>query len=175
MESSQEIDDQTVREITDESEAIAVLRRIRQGPDESVQMYSERLLRVAEDAYPPSCQADKSGYDLVQRQLLDIFCDGLFHDYLRMKVMRANSKTFEEAVEIAMQEQNLRKRFNLRSYSNNAKLLTMNNGNEMFRNSEYHTFQAASSNVQSARQHLVTNIHTPETDTRLIEPMEIRG
>ena len=101
-------------EITNESEAMAVLRRIRQGPDESVQMYSERLLRVAEDAYPPSCQADKSGFDLVQRQLLDIFCDGLFHDYLRMKVMRANSKTFEEAVEIAMQEQNLRKRFNLR-------------------------------------------------------------
>ena len=63
-------------EITDESEAMAVLRRIRQGPDESVQMYSERLLRVAEDAYPPSCQADRSGFDLVQRQLLDIFCDG---------------------------------------------------------------------------------------------------
>ena len=111
-------------EITDESEAMAVLRRIRQGPSESVQMYSERLLRVAEDAYPQSCQADKYSYELVQKQLLDIFCDGLFHDYLRMKVMRANSKTISEGVEVAIQEQNLRKRFNLRSHNNQAPLLT---------------------------------------------------
>ena len=160
-------------EITDESEAMAVLRRIRQGPDESAQMYSERLLRVAEDAYPPLCQADKSGFDLVQRQLLDIFCDGLFHDYLRMKVMRANSKTFQEAVEVAMQEQNLRKRFNLRSHSNKAPLLTINNENEMLRNSANHAFRAASSNVQSARQQWVPNIPTLETDNCFIEPMEI--
>ena len=125
-------------EITDESEAMVVLRRIRQGPSESVQMYSERLLRVAEDAYPQSCQVDKYSCELVQKQLLDIFCDGLFHDYLRMKVMRANSKTFAEGIEVAIQEQNLRKRFNLRSDSNQAPLLP-----------------------------------SQETDTRLIEPMEI--
>ena len=111
-------------EITDESEAMAVLRRIRQGPSESVQMYSERLLRVAEDAYPQSCQVDKYSCELVQKQLLDIFCDGLFYDYLRMKVMRANSKTFAEGVDVAIQEQNLRKRFNLRSHTNQAPLLT---------------------------------------------------
>ena len=71
-----------------------------------------------------------------------------------------------------MKEQNLRKRFTLRSHSNNAPLLTMNNGNEMFRNSANHAFQAESSNVQSARHQWVPNIPSPETDTRLIEPME---
>ena len=89
-------------------------------------------------------------------------------DYLRMMLMRANSKTFQEAVEVTIQEQNLRKRFNLRSRSNNAPLLTINNENEMLRNSKNHAFQAASSNVQSARQQWVPNIPTPETDTRVV-------
>ena len=47
---------------------------------------------VAEDAYPQSCQIDKSSCEFLQKQLLDIFCDELFHDYLRMKIMRVNSK-----------------------------------------------------------------------------------
>ena len=45
---------------------------------ERVQMYSERLLRIAEDAYPPLCQKDQSGRELVQRQLLDEFLNGCF-------------------------------------------------------------------------------------------------
>ena len=49
----------------------------------------------------------------------------------------------------------------------------MNDGNEMFRISTNHAFKAESSNVQSARQQWVPNIPTPETDTRLVEPMEI--
>ena len=43
-------------EISDSNHAMAVLHMVRQGPSESVQMYSERLLRIAEDAYLPSCE-----------------------------------------------------------------------------------------------------------------------
>ena len=51
---------------------------------------------------------------IVQQQLINAFIDGLAYDYLKMKVMRENPQTLEGAVGIAMKEQNLRKRFNLR-------------------------------------------------------------
>ena len=56
-------------EISDSTHTMATLRRVRQGSSESIYVHSERLLRIAEDAYPPSCQKDQSGQDLVQRQL----------------------------------------------------------------------------------------------------------
>jgi hypothetical protein len=46
---------------------------------------------------------------LVQQQLVDIFCDGLSYDYLRLKIFGENPKTLENAIELAMKEQNLRK------------------------------------------------------------------
>jgi hypothetical protein len=55
---------------------------------------------------------------LVQQQLVDIFCDGLSYDYLRIKILRENAKTLETAIELAMKEQNLRKRLTLRSTDN---------------------------------------------------------
>ena len=104
-------------EITDNQRAMTELRKIKQMSEESVQLYSERLLRLAEDAY--SAPFDEREFKLVQKQLVDIFCDGLCHDYLRMKVMRCDPQIYEEAVEIAMKEQNLRTRFNLRSNEKN--------------------------------------------------------
>lgn len=41
--------------------------------------------------------------------------DGLLHDSLKMKLMRDNPNTFQAAVNTALQEQNLRRRFNLRT------------------------------------------------------------
>ena len=51
----------------------------------------------------------------IERQLISTFVDGLQSDGIRMKIMRDNPTTFERAVTIAMDEQNLRKRFNVRS------------------------------------------------------------
>ena len=107
-------------EITDNQRALTELRKIKQAPEESVQFYSERLLRLAEDAY--TAPFDEKEYAFIQKQLVDIFCDGLIYDYLRMKVLRCDPKSYEEAVEIAMKEQNLRKRFNLRSNAQNEAL-----------------------------------------------------
>lgn len=100
-------------EVTDPQQATALLRRTRQGPQESVQMFAERLLRIAEDAYPS--QVTNETRDIIQKQLADTFCDGLYYDYLRMKVLREDPKTFESAVQCAMKEQNLRQRFYSRS------------------------------------------------------------
>lgn len=102
----------TVRfgEIADENHAFALLQRVRQNPKESVPLYAERLMTLAGEAFP-----GQMGAAVVQRQLTNFFVDGLAHDFLKMKVMRDNSITLDRAVQVAMQEENLRQRFELRT------------------------------------------------------------
>ena len=104
---------------------MALLRRIRQGLNETVQLYSERLLRVAEDAYPLTDQ-DHESSGKIDRHLFRWFVSR----FLRYKVLREDPKTFAAAVEIAMKEHNLRKRFNLKSSNNFSTLLATNDGHE---------------------------------------------
>ena len=51
----------------------------------------------------------------IERQLIVFFVDGLHHDYLRMKVILDNPYTFQHAVRAALNELNLRKRFQIQS------------------------------------------------------------
>ena len=97
-------------DITDAHQAFAVLRKPKQKPNERVQLYAERLLNIAEDAYPLA--GDRP---VVEQQLINIFLDGLFFDYLKMKILREDPRTFEGAVQVALKEQNIRKRFSLRN------------------------------------------------------------
>lgn len=101
-------------EITDSQHALAIMRKMRQNSNESVQIFAERILQVAEDAYT----SENLEHEIIQKQLVDIFTDGLSFDFLRMKVLRENPKTLENAVQVAMREQNLRKRLALRSQDN---------------------------------------------------------
>ena len=64
---------------------------------------------MANDAF---AKVDKA---FVESQLVGFFIDGLYHDFLSMKVMRENPNTFQDAVQSALAEQNLQKRFQLRS------------------------------------------------------------
>ncbi|MEW8543127.1 MAG: hypothetical protein AB2693_06290 [Candidatus Thiodiazotropha sp.] len=98
-------------EITDHMQAFSLLRKVRQGSTENVQLYAERLLALARDAF----EGQDGNNNAVERQLIGFFADGLYHDYLRIKVMRDNPTTFQQAVRSALNEQNLRKRFQLRS------------------------------------------------------------
>ena len=66
------------------------------------------LYALANDAF---AKIDKV---VVESQLFGFFIDGLYHDFLRMKVMRVNPKTFQAAVQSALAEHNLRKRFQVR-------------------------------------------------------------
>ena len=139
-------------EITDAQQAMALLRKTKQKDTESVQIYSERLLQVAEDAYPDIQEDNKA---LVQRQLVDAFVDGLAFEYLKMKVMREDPKTLEDAISVAMKEQNLRKRFNLRKQDDSQSGSFLLNP----------TFLD-----QIRREPLTTHF---DSDPRNIEPMEI--
>ena len=51
----------------------------------------------------------------VQKQLVNFFIDGLSYDYIKIKVMRENSETLQDAVTTAMNEFNFRKRVDLRT------------------------------------------------------------
>ena len=55
----------------------------------------------------------QGGIGAVESQMIGFFGDGLYHDFLKMKVMHDNSNTFQGMVTAAMNEQNLYKRFNL--------------------------------------------------------------
>ena len=67
--------------MTDKSQALAMLRNIKQKPGESTPVYLTRLLSLTEDAIDEWSPQ-------VARQLIDIFVDGLFDDRLKLSVLR---------------------------------------------------------------------------------------
>ena len=77
-------------------------------------MYFEKFIQIAKDAYP-AVEGHEEVQTLIQKQLLDMFCDGLCHDFIRLKVLKCDPKSLQEAFEIALSEQNLHKRLNIRS------------------------------------------------------------
>lgn len=98
-------------EVTDAQLAGSMLRKTRQRKEESVQIYAERLLALAAEAYAGQNIASIE----IQRQLVGIFTDGLYHDFLKLKLLREDPQTLTVALEGAMKEQNIKKRFELRS------------------------------------------------------------
>jgi hypothetical protein len=182
---------------TDTHQALAVLRQISQKHGEPVQVYGERFLKVAELAYPDA-QAHQETKDFVQRQLVDIFIDGIGPDYLRLKLLREAPHTFERALGLAMKEQNLRRRHNMRADARGNEAWVNTRANEVWvpdpKDNEWAPNWENSSNEfpgyqnnhrqwgfthhnQEVNQRPVWNSWvqpTPgQTDARLVEPMEI--
>ncbi|VDI37075.1 Hypothetical predicted protein [Mytilus galloprovincialis] len=58
-------------EINDQHQAFAILRKTKQKHNESVQLYSERLLNLAEDAYPQA-----GARPVVEQQMMNVFLTG---------------------------------------------------------------------------------------------------
>lgn len=100
-------------EITDMQHAFVLLHKIKQRPDESVYLFAETLLTLAQDTFLG--QRGDGIATISKRQLINIFIYGLHYDYFKMKVMRDNPATLQAAIMGAMSKQNLRKCFNMRS------------------------------------------------------------
>ena len=96
-------------EVSDKQHAFSLLQKIKQKKDESVPVFGERVLSLAMQAY------DNIDAPEVQRQLVIFFVDGLFHDYVRIKVLREDPEDFQAAVTCGMTEFNFRKRVDLRT------------------------------------------------------------
>ena len=99
--------------VTDAEHASTLLKKIKQGPNRSVQMFAEEIHSLAEITYRGLHGAGARA--AIERQLISTFIDGLHSDSIKWKIMRDAPTTFERAVTLAMDEQNLRKRFNVRT------------------------------------------------------------
>ena len=98
-------------EISDAQHAFTLLHKIKQKHEENIPVFAERLLSLANQAYSD----DSLRTAEVQKQLVNFFIDGLSYDYIKIKVMRENSETLQDAVTTAMNEFNFRKRVDLRT------------------------------------------------------------
>ena len=94
-------------DVTDAQMALSLLRQVRQKQGETIQNSAEHILSLAEDAY------DNQGDNAVERQLIDIFVDGLQNDQLKMKILRDQPNTLQGALVVASNEMNLRNRVHL--------------------------------------------------------------
>ncbi len=99
-------------QVVDKHHAQQLLTRCRQGRL-NVQMYSQKLEELAQDVWSQS----ELQSTVAQRQLLNIFIEGLTNPAIRKKLMRSRAASFHEAVKLATEEQNLEIRFNLREGS----------------------------------------------------------
>ena len=97
-------------EITDSQHAFMALRNVKQEKNENVQIYAERLLSLAEQAYEGADNAR-----VTEQQLVGFFVDGLYSDRLKLKIMRDNPTTMQDAIDSARAEYNLQQRFQLRT------------------------------------------------------------
>ena len=98
-------------DIADSQHGMQVLRSSKQKPGETVQVYAERMVGLAEQAWPDESLAAP----LIQRQMIDIFIDGLQDNQIARKVLRESPATVADAVKLAVDEQNLVRKFNLRN------------------------------------------------------------
>ena len=63
--------------IVDSNFALDLLREVRQGHEESVSLYAERIYRLSHHAYTAVEMNYASSYAMTQRQLVNVFIDGL--------------------------------------------------------------------------------------------------
>ena len=96
-------------DVTDPQMALPMLRRVKQKQGETIHNYSDRISTLAEEAY------GNQGGNAAERNLIDIFVDGLLNDHLKMKIFRDQPNTLQAAIAVAVNEQNLRNRVNLAS------------------------------------------------------------
>ncbi len=98
-------------DVIDSQHAMQMLRQTRQNSGETIQSFSERVLCMAEQSYPDRPLTDP----IIERQLVDCLVDGLTDSSVARKLMREDPTTFQSAVQIAVHEQNLTKKFELRN------------------------------------------------------------
>ena len=96
-------------DLSDSQYALVTLRRLRQNPSESVQSYSEKLLELAEEAFNTLDLSNQ----YIQRQLIDIFIQGVRDDRVARKVIARQPATLDQALRLATEEQLTSRTFGL--------------------------------------------------------------
>ena len=80
----------------------SVLKFVRQGNQETIHSYAERIISIAKEAY--------LGMHIgpaIEQHMVDSFAEGLISPQLRMKILRDRSQTLQAATTITTNETNL--------------------------------------------------------------------
>ena len=87
--------------MTDPQFALSMLTQTVQKKGENIQLYAERILSLAEEAFLGQ------GGNAIERQLIVTFVDGLTNESLKMTILRKKPDNLQDAIAIATNEQNL--------------------------------------------------------------------
>ena len=94
-------------DLADQHYALNQLKKMKQETGESVQAFGERLLSLAEDAYPRQAMNQPA----LQRELIDVFIEGLRDDRTAKKLLRHRPVDIFQAIDSAMEEQQVQRVF----------------------------------------------------------------
>jgi hypothetical protein len=97
-------------ETTDHRQAFFILRNRRQKSDETIQAFSDELFTLSRKAY----QHLRGHEAFIETELIEIFIDGLRSPELQLKLLRESPRTLMDAVKIALAENDVLKRWELR-------------------------------------------------------------
>ena len=95
--------------IIDKQQAFIQLTTVRQGTNENVTSYVERLLCKADRAYGDNWRNDPR--DFIEDQLVSIFMEGLRSHEIKTKIYQQNVREIDEAIRIAKSYDLCKKRF----------------------------------------------------------------
>lgn len=158
-------------EFSDTQHCLTLLRKNKQRKDENIQVYSERVLSMAEEAFSGQFAAiaiqqndlvsqdnvvserlskivDKkseifttlsqlqkalreqhaqlaSARFALEQQLIGYFVDGLYSNKIKFRIMKENPRSVQNAMDLAVNEQNFMKRFYMRTGTNVSEGLTV--------------------------------------------------
>ena len=82
--------------VSDSMHALTLLGRIRQGRNENVQIFAERLLNLAQQAF------QDQGGPVMEQQLIGFFIDGLVSNAIKMRILRESPNTFQDAIKMVL-------------------------------------------------------------------------
>ena len=77
--------------------------------------FGERLYILAKEAFGDVDTREEAAKAIVQHEMINSFIDGLKHDSVKFRIMRSEPVTFEAALTLALNEQSLRRRFEVRN------------------------------------------------------------
>ena len=98
-------------QLVDGQHAFSKLTKLKQGKDEELSSYIERLFPLVERAYGEKWKTAHAG--VVQPQLVGIFMEGLKDREVKLRIYRKGVTTIDEAIEIAKAEELSKRRFPL--------------------------------------------------------------
>ena len=93
--------------VVDSLQSFTIFTSVRQGRDEDVASYTERVLTLGKNAYGDKWEKD----DTVKAQALAVYLEGLRSREIKSRIFRANVTTLANAIEMAKSDDLCRRRF----------------------------------------------------------------